>query len=128
MKKILIISIVLLMTVFSAGCGRMKELRETREMEIDDVDLSTVADGNYRGYYTYAGIEVGVEVQVRDHRIERIAVLKAYTTTKQSKEAAAIVDTVIARQSLAVDVISGATTSSKAYLKAMENALKEGIE
>lgn len=128
MKKTLIIAIVSLMAIFAAGCSRFKEMKQTREMEIEDIDLSKVADGNYRGYYTYAGTEVGVEVQVKDSKIEQIAVLKAYTVTRQSKEAAAIVDTVIARQSLAVDVISGATTSSKAYLKAMENALKEGMQ
>ena len=41
-------------------------------------------------------------------------------------KAEAIIDQVIQNQSLEVDAVSGATTSSKTILKAIENALQSG--
>ena len=45
----------------------------------------------------------------------------------RGKKAEIQTDLIIKNQSLNVDVITGATASSKAILKATENALKKGI-
>jgi uncharacterized protein with FMN-binding domain len=104
-----------------------KDIIETREMKINEIDLANVTDGTYQGAYSYAGSDYLVEVAVKEHKIEKIDILEAFTGTPHSRKARAIIDTVIAYQSLDVDVITGATTTSKAYLKCIENALDKGV-
>ena len=61
---------------------------------------------------------------VNNGLLEKIEVLKN-VNNEYSLKAEAVLDRVIADQSLKVDVISGATTTSKALLKALENALND---
>ena len=89
---------------------------------IGSPDLSLVADGNWKGSCSQGPIKVEVEVAVVAHRIESVKILKH--RTMKGKPAEAIVDSVVAAQSLQVDVVSGATGSSKCILKAIEVALE----
>lgn len=104
------------------------DIKTTRQMPIETVSLAKVKDGTYQGSYSYAGSDFLLEVTVKDQAIEKIDILEAFTGTPHSRRAKVIVDTVIAYQSIDVDVISGATTTSKAYLKCIENALKQGMK
>ena len=65
-----------------------------------------------------------VEVEVRDQRFDRITILRNKEHNKYAKKGEAIIDVVMQEQSLAVDSISGATVTSKAFLEAIANALK----
>ena len=67
-----------------------------------------------------------LEVIVKEKQITEIKIIKH--TNGQGGEAEAILDTVIDAQSLQVDVISGATYSSKVILLAIEDALKNAKE
>jgi uncharacterized protein with FMN-binding domain len=89
---------------------------------IGSPDLSLVADGSWKGSYSQGPIKVEVEVVMAAHRIESVRILKH--RTMKGKPAEAIVDSVVAAQSLQVDVVSGATASSKCILKAIEVALE----
>lgn len=104
------------------------DIKTTREMPIESVDLQQVSDGTYQGSYSYAGSDFLVQVTVKSRKIDKIDIIKSFTGTKYSIQAQAIIDTIIAHQSLDVDVITGATTTSKAYLKCVEIALKEGLK
>jgi uncharacterized protein with FMN-binding domain len=104
------------------------DIKTTRDMSIESIDISKVKDGVYQGSYSYAGSDFLVEVTVKDHAIEDVKILEAFTGTPYSRKAQAIIDTVVAYQSVEVDVITGATTTSKAYLKCIENALRKGLE
>ncbi|NLI97963.1 FMN-binding protein [bacterium] len=128
MTKLFPIFIVMIAALLNASCGFRKEVQKTREMRIEDIDLSKIKDGVYQGSYSYVDAEFLVEVSVKDHRIEKIDIIEAFTGTPYAVKARAVVDTVVAHQSLNVDVITGATTTSKAYLKCIENALKEGMK
>jgi len=125
-KSLLPIITVVIFTVLTTGC-MPKDIIETREMKINEIDLAKVADGTYKGSYSYAGSDFVLKVTVADHKIEKIDIMEAFTGTRYSRKAQSIVDTVIAYQSLDVDVITGATTTSKAYLKCIENALDKGV-
>jgi uncharacterized protein with FMN-binding domain len=87
-------------------------------------DLSNKSDGTYRGEYDLAGtpVKVTLEIAVKDHVITAITILK-HSCSPIGKKAEKIIETVIQKQSLDVDVVSGATGSSTAILKAIENAL-----
>lgn len=132
-KKILIIISIIL--CIAAGFGILyftsilpanKVLLEVRNLEIRDIDLQQVADGKYNGEFSYSKTNCKVEVDVRNHKIESIAVLENGKTS-YAKKAEAVVDKVIDEQKINVDIISGATTTSKALLKAVENALSSGV-
>lgn len=62
---------------------------------------------------------------VANHQIKDIAIIEN-RTTKHAKMAEGVVKRILERQKNDVDAISGATTTSKALLKATENALAKG--
>jgi uncharacterized protein with FMN-binding domain len=91
-------------------------------MEIADIDISTIADGVYEGSYSYLSTVQSVAVHVTAGRIVAIDVLEG-SETEHGLRGRAVLDEIIERQRTDVDAISGATTTSKAYLKAVELAL-----
>ncbi len=99
-----------------------KEVLEVRELQIGSVDLDLVADGTHRGDFTYGEFTYIVDVVVLDHRITEIVVVANRDST-HAKMAEGVLDTVVSEQRTDVDVVAGATTTSKALLKAVENAL-----
>ena len=104
-----------------ASCSRA-EVQAVRSLPIAHVDLSQVGDGAYTGQYGYAGFTYEVQVTVSGHRITGVELLHN-RTTKQAKMAAGVAARVVDQQRNDVDAVSGATTTSKAILKAIENAL-----
>jgi len=96
-------------------------------------DLSQTGDGTYEGAYTI-GVPPGVIVMSRTWEVSvtvaggKMADIKV--TTPESFPDKQMIDTMKARmldepQSLDVDAFSGATWSSKAFCKAVENALDD---
>jgi uncharacterized protein with FMN-binding domain len=92
------------------------------EIQARTPDLQGKADGTYRGHYKVGPVSVVVDVEINDKTMTNIAIIKHFNG--RGEKAEVITETVIAKQSLAVDAISGATASSKAILKAIENALE----
>lgn len=97
------------------------QLNQLTKTPIKIINLANVSDGTYTGSYSSFPVSVTLEVTIQDHQITRITILKH--DNGQGKPAEAIVNAVIEAQSLQVDVISGATYSSKVILKALERAL-----
>lgn len=89
-------------------------------------DLSQIADGAYPGSCDNGLVKVGVEVQVQNHEITEVKLLEHDNGLGGAAEA--ITETVVQRQSVEIDAVSGATMSSKTILKAVEAALSEGQE
>lgn len=87
-----------------------------------DVDLSGTADGVHSGAYDSGPVVVNVDVTVKDHAITDIKLVKH--RNGQGAAAESITGTVVSAQSIKVDVVSGATMSSKVILLAIEDALK----
>ena len=67
-----------------------------------------------------------VEVTVQNKEIEKIRILEHKNERGQVAET--IVDQIVSEQKIDVDAISGATNSSKVIKKAVENALKNGLQ
>jgi uncharacterized protein with FMN-binding domain len=88
-------------------------------------DLAPIADGVYRGNYDLSGtpVKVTLDVIIQDQRIKKIEIVEHFSSPI-GKKAERITDRIIEYQNLDVDAISGATASSKAILKAVENALQ----
>ena len=95
--------------------------KKIQRIVINDIDLSKISDGEYIGEYSNFPVSAKVKVIVKNNRIENIIILEH--VNGQGKPAEIITQKVIEKQSLIVDVVSGATGSSKVILKAIENAL-----
>lgn len=97
-------------------------LENLASIEIQDVDLTKIEDGNYKGSYEAFPVSVEVNVEVKNHEIIDIKILKH--VNGQGGPAEKITELIIETQSLNVDVVAGATFSSKVIIKAVEDALK----
>ncbi|HDP69585.1 MAG TPA: FMN-binding protein [Actinobacteria bacterium] len=135
MKRKILITVGVLAGILVMGFGILylaimrpafKEQERVRNMPINEVDLSKVMDGSYRGDFSYANFTYEAEVSVKNHEIENIKILKN-REDEYAKRAEGVVQKVRKSQSLDVDTVTGATTTSKALLKAMENALNKGV-
>jgi uncharacterized protein with FMN-binding domain len=93
-------------------------------MPINHVDLAQVKDGKYPGSYSYGGFKYEVMVDVESHQIKNITIT-TNRTTSHAQAAEGVIKSILVQQKNDVDVVSGATTTSKALLKAVENALEE---
>ena len=107
--------VILLVPALISACVNLKDI------VITSPDLSVIADGTYRGDSKAGPVRVTLDVTVHDRAMTTIEIIRHFNGL--GKKAEAIVPAIIAAQSLEVDVVSGATGSSKAILKAVENAL-----
>ena len=89
---------------------------------ITNPDLQKVEDGTYEGNSKVGPVRVTLNVEVKYGAITSIEIVRHFNG--RGKKAEAIIPVILEKQSLEVDVISGATGSSKAILKAVEDALK----
>ncbi|MCK9329615.1 MAG: FMN-binding protein [Candidatus Cloacimonetes bacterium] len=128
MKKKTKVFIIILFILLVIGGGATyfvkmteKSLAELSSTEIVDVDLTTLDDGTYLGSYKAFPVSVEVEVTVLNHEITEIVILKH--DSGQGEPAEVIILDVIEMQSLNVDLVSGATYSSKVILLAIHDAL-----
>ena len=88
-------------------------------------ETTELADGVYAGEATGYQGPLKLEVTIADGKIDSINVLEHVETEGiGTKALAAVPERIIENQSLAVDALSGATSSSKAVLAAVTNALE----
>jgi uncharacterized protein with FMN-binding domain len=102
----------------------MTGLDEGKKVVVGTLDLSAVADGQYEGVYTHNRWSNTLKVIVSDHKITEIKVVKD-VVFKMDAVSKGVFDAVITRQSLSIDIQSGATVTTKAYLKSIENAFRK---
>ena len=128
MRKRIIIFIIAIV-IICAGIGLYKvtasidqNLNMMTQMKIEDIDLSKISDGKYTGNFELFPVSAEVAVTIKAHQISKIDLIKH--DNGKGAAAEAIPDAVVKAGSLQVDVVSGATFSSKVILKAIENALK----
>lgn len=124
-KRFLLITFALLLVLVIAGTGYVKKMESNlsalAQEAINNVDLSSAKEGTYTGKYTVLPIDVEVQVQISQHEIKEIFLIKHFNG--QGKAAETIPSQVVNAQSLQVDAIAGATYSSKVILKAIQAAL-----
>lgn len=96
-----------------------------KDIPVSAPGLSALADGNYTGEYTIFPVSVEVEVNIQNHRIMAVTLLRHDNGLGGAAERLA--DEIVLRQGLELDSVSGATVSSKCILKAVETALAGGM-
>lgn len=100
-----------------------KIVKESNDIVLNDLQLDNIDDGIYIGEYALSPVKVKVEVAIENHRVEKIEILEHQKGI--GKKAEKITGDVVNNQSLNVDVVSGATVSSKVILKAVDNAVNK---
>lgn len=126
MKQVKVIFLAVIIVVV-VGIGGIKSYESYFEKKIEgavisSVDLSKVIDGTYTGSYKIFPVSAEVKVTVKNNKITEIQLIEH--KNGQGAQAESILDRVLEAQTLEVDIVSGATASSKVILKAMENALR----
>ena len=96
-------------------------LQEGAALEIGEIYPAEKEDARYTGSYDFRRWSNELEVVVESGEITEIRVLDDIMVV-DGELADKIFSQVIAKQSLDIDIVGGATVSSKAYLKALENA------
>ncbi len=126
MKKIFKIALIIFVCFLVLAGGFLfylsRGLNEGLKVTINEVDLSQIDDGLYIGVYDRGRWGNEIEVEIKDNNIIQLSIREDQTFSRQS-----VVDQLFGRvietQKINVDTVSEATVSSKAYLKAIENAL-----
>jgi uncharacterized protein with FMN-binding domain len=102
---------------------------------VNEVDFSVIENGLYPGEYTVAlpaGAmaaykSVSVTVTIDSGRAQAI-IIESPDSIAESEDFKDLTLRVVKEQSLMVDGVSGATITSKAFFKAVENAVSAGEE
>jgi len=125
-KRMLIIVCLVLLIGLGLGAKFLLDVQKYKEevgaMKIGTLHLAEVSDGSYIGGYDASLINAEVRVEVKNHQIINIELIKHENGKGESAES--IIPQVIKAQSIQVDAISGATNSSKVILKSIELALE----
>jgi uncharacterized protein with FMN-binding domain len=119
MKRFFVPGLLAVMVLISCNSTSLREIRASLP------DMEGKNDGVYRGSYDLSGtpVKVTVDVTVQNQNITAVNIIK-HICSPIGKKAKKITERIIEQQSLDVDVVSGATGSSMAIMKAIENALR----
>lgn len=126
--KTLIISLVILavmfMIFFPIFRKMMREMNEIRKIEIKLTDASKLADGTYRGSFHKSRWNYELEIDVKAGKITAVRNNVSEEDKKNFHSLdGKITEVLLQKQSIPFDAVSGATVDTRAYLKAVENAL-----
>lgn len=112
-----VIFVLLLLIVGGGYLAASRGLSEMQDLVINDVDPAQIADGVYSGKFSQYRWTYTVNVTVQGGKIVNIQFTDGGSLEQD------LTDRIIANQSLIVDINTGATVNSKAFLKAVETAL-----
>lgn len=123
-KTILIFIAVLLIIAVGFTFYLSRGVDSYKAIEINEINISILSDGTYTGQYSEGRWRNTVEVTVSNGKIVSIEPLQSVIFERE-EVTKQIFERVIDEQKITVDTVAGATVTSKAYLKSIENALKE---
>lgn len=129
-KKLLMWSLIVLVLIFLAAQVAMKKIENNLSalmaLEMAEIDLNQTMDGVYTGSYSAVPVEAEVQVELENHRIVSIELIEH--KHGQGANAEILPEIVVQAQTLDVDLVAGASYSSKVILKAIEDALLQAAE
>ncbi|UCE07720.1 MAG: FMN-binding protein [bacterium] len=121
-RKIIIISgIIIGILLAMSSVMQYSQLVHYRSLPVNEIDLSNIDDGYYIGKVDY-GFEYEVKVHIKNHKIENIEIIKNRDSF-YARLAEGIKHKIIREQKVNIDAVTGATTTSKVLMKAVETAI-----
>ncbi|MDD4961407.1 MAG: FMN-binding protein [Candidatus Marinimicrobia bacterium] len=94
---------------------------ETEYAEIEEIDLQKIPDGTYSARFGSIPVFVDVEVYVSAHHIDSIRIIEQ--SSGPGYGAPEILGRILEKQQPRVDIVTGATISSKCIMVAVKKAL-----
>ena len=123
MKKFLIVLGVIAVAVAALCLSVFFKMKsQTDAFDTTPVDIGKVADGTYEGYSETMMVKAKVLVTVESGKITDIEILQH--DCGKGHPAEAMIDDMIANNTVEVDAVSGATASSAVIKDAVRNALR----
>lgn len=123
-KKLFYIPVAIVIILTIAIVAATNGLSSGSKIAINGINLADIEDGNYTGTYDYKRWSNTLVVQVENQNIISISIKKDVTAAGVTNCADEVFRRVIEKQDTKIDAVSGATVTTKAYLKAIEDALK----
>lgn len=112
--------------IFVYNIAGMAQRIGNEEVNVTKVDLKKIADGEYLGSYGDFVVNTSVKVTVKNHRIDKIIITKQ--DCGPGYDAKDTVGRIIKAQSPKVDVVTGASSSSRTIMIAVYRALKQAVK
>ena len=122
-KKLLIVGSIVIIILIGMFLVVTNGLSEGATVSINSIDLSTIQDGSYTGTYDFKRWSNTLVVKIKDNQITAIEIIDDVPGASVTNCSEEMFRRVMSAQNTQVDAVSGATVTSKAYLKAIENAL-----
>ncbi len=126
-KSLIVIGIILLVFLIAGGIlmlrlNCMANSLKSEVAKLSTLDLSKIKDGVYSGSYGNFVVSANLEVTIKNHKIIKIAIKNQ--SCAKGYEAQATIDRIIKTQSPKVDTVTGASSSSRSIMIAVDRALK----
>lgn len=123
-NRIIIIVTSMILALICTTSYRLYKYKEMiRAITVQEPDLSKISDGEYLGECDLDLVYAKVKVVMNGGKIKDIRILEHRKGNGEKAEV--IIDEIVNKQKLGVTVITGATASSKALMKAVECALEK---
>lgn len=123
-KTVVMISLPHILIGVGLATINAMNLNKIRHMPIENINLIKVSNGIYKGESKVGNYTYKVKVKVESHKIVDIKGLdnrkSPYVTYAEG-----VFPKIVKQQKIDVDAVTGATTTSKAFMKAVENALNK---
>jgi uncharacterized protein with FMN-binding domain len=118
-----IISIAIFFILISVIVVSSVSLNYYRNIPIRNSDLSQLADGDHYGELEMGGFTFSLSVVVKNKQIQEINIINN-RNSNYARHAEAVIIRIIGKQNANMAAITGATTSSKVLMKAVEKAIE----
>lgn len=126
MKKFRLI-LIIIAVILSLGYFSLDYLgKQAGKISVEEIDFTQIPDGDYIGKYEIKPVSVVTNTTVMEGKVIDIKLIEHFNGL--GKEGEKVIPIILEEQSLKVDVISGATTSSMAIIKSVETSLEERNE
>jgi len=125
--KIIIACAVGLIAVISIGMFALSRgLSYMEAIELHGINMAAVSDGSHTGIFEHGRFTNTLTVHVQGGRIMGISIDDDVWGAWVTNASGEVIDRVIEAQDTRIDAVAGATVTTTAYLKAIENALIGG--
>lgn len=118
----ILLPIIVITSVFATV--HFMALSKIRNTPIKNVNLTKISDKTYKGKAKAGNYTYIVEVKIKNHKIINIEG-SCNRKSPYVTYAKGVFTKIIKQQKIDVDSVTGATTTSKAFMEAVENALNE---
>lgn len=126
-KRVLVVIGVIVVFIAIMIGGILIKTKQALDKQVNEkIDMTKVPDGIYAGESDGGLVQVEVEVEVKNHNIVNINLLKH--ECGKGKPAESMIDEMIKNNTDDVDCVSGATASGRTIRNAVNKALSKSYD